>query len=244
MRSAEARALLSCSDLKIGYLGKPLLAPIDLAIERGQFWCVLGRNGAGKTTLVRTLLGLIQPLSGSCGSSVGSRLGYLPQKARFDELYPMSARDVVLMGTERGLSFFRRRAKSAVESCDQALRALDLEALAAARYRDLSEGQKQRVLLARLTAGRPALAFLDEPTTAMDQYAEEQAFSHMARLCGDHEVSLVLVTHDFALAKKYASHALFVDDSKRRVLVGSVDEILSSEVLRQRYGLPTQESGA
>lgn len=227
--------LLSAKDLTIGYSGRPLLGPLSLGFEPGQLWCVLGRNGAGKTTLIRTLLALLPPLGGTCTRAKALRLGYLPQKALFDELYPMSVRDLVLMGADRGTSFIKRRSPESIRRADAAIDALELGALANVRYRDLSEGQKQRVLMARLMTGNPELAFLDEPTTAMDQLAEERAYQTLACQREAHRMTLVIVTHDFSLARRYADHALFVDDAERKVVVGSVDEVLASEAFQKRY---------
>jgi ABC-type Mn2+/Zn2+ transport system ATPase subunit len=220
------------------------LARFDVAFSPGQFWCVLGRNGAGKTTLIRTLLGLLPPLNGRRTLEHDVRLGYLPQKSMFDDLYPMSAHDVVTMGTERNWSFAKSRAKKARDSSSAALEALKLTRLSSIRYRDLSAGQKQRVLLARLTAGEPDLAFLDEPTTAMDQLAEQQAFQHMTQQCLNRQACLVVVTHDFALARRYADHALFMDDHKHEIVSGPIDAVLDSNAVRQRFNLASRSSGA
>jgi ABC-type Mn2+/Zn2+ transport system ATPase subunit len=236
------RPLISTEGLEIGYAGKPLLAPLSFEIAPGQFWCVLGRNGAGKSTLVRTLLGLLAPVAGAYTSIEGLSLGYLPQQARFDDLYPMSARDVVLMGTDRGLSFLKPRSREVNRRADSILTDLGLQALGSIRYRDLSAGQKQRVLLARLSAGSPTLAFLDEPTTAMDQPAERQAFRHMAEQCAKNGSSMVVVTHDFLLARSFSDHALFVDDATKRIVLGPIEQVLESEALQHRYGLPVKGS--
>ena len=83
--------------------------------------------------------------------------------------------------------------------------------------------------------GTPELAFLDEPTTAMDQLAEERAYQTLACQREAHRMTLVIVTHDFSLARRYADHALFVDDAERKVVVGSVDEVLASEAFQKRY---------
>ena len=232
--------LLAASQLVVGYSGRPLLAPFAVSFEPGQLWCVLGRNGAGKTTLIRTLLGLSPTIGGSCTPAKALRLGYLPQKARLDELYPMGVRDVVLMGAERGRSFVRRRSREVMRLAETIIVDLGLETLSEFRYRDLSEGQKQLVLIARLVVGSPDLAFLDEPTTAMDQLAEERAYRALVRERDEHQTALVVVTHDFSLARRYADHALFVDDAQRKVIVGTVDEVLTSDAFQQRYAFPAE----
>ena len=160
---------------------------------------------------------------------------YLAQRALFDEFYPMSASDVILMGTERGNSFIRPRGKS-LELVETVLQRFQLEELRSRRYRDLSEGQKQRVLLARVIASAPDLAFLDEPTSAMDQLAEQSAYDGLDALRTSQNVAVILVTHDLTLARSRADRVLFLDDVERRVHVGSAQEMFSSRALRKRYG--------
>jgi len=239
--SSSADVVLTAFDLEVGYAERPLLAPLELTIRPGDFWCVLGRNGAGKSTLVRTLLGLMPPLAGNVYRPVGLRQAYLPQRARLDELYPMSARDVVLMGTERGGTFLRRRAPEASALCQTVLERLELQPLASQRYRNLSEGQKQRVLLARAMASSPQLAFFDEPTSAMDALAERAAYEALAELCASRASAVVLVTHDLTLARKYADHALFIDDVAQRAVAGTPPEVFSHPALKQRFGFASVE---
>src|SRR6188508_3483918 len=130
------RPLLTTVALEVGY-SRALFGPLDLQIRAGELWCLLGRNGAGKSTLVRTLLGLAAPLAGQVTLASASRCAYLAQRALFDEFYPMSARDVILMGTERGGSFMRPRGAS-VDLVETVLQRFQLEALRNRRYRDLS----------------------------------------------------------------------------------------------------------
>ena len=231
------RVLLAAVSLEIGHEGRPLLAPMTFKIQTGEFWCLLGRNGAGKTTLSRTLLGLLPKVSGELELRVGLTRAYLPQRAQFDELYPMSAADVIEMGAERGLSFLKRPSVAARTRLRQLLDALDLKELAQRRYRDLSEGQKQRVLLARLALGEPELALLDEPTSAMDAASEQQAYGYLRQLCDERGASVLLVTHDLTLAERYADQGLFIDDVRRTVITGPPRELLQRPEFLSRYAV-------
>jgi len=229
------QALLTADALEVGYT-RALFAPLGLRIDPGELVCLLGRNGAGKTTLVRTLLGLLPPLGGRLLFDSTLPRAYLAQRANFDELYPMSARDVIAMGTERGLSFLKMRPRR-LDAVEAAIERLELEALAPRRYRDLSEGQKQRVLLARLIAAQPRFAVLDEPTSAMDQVAEENAYAALGELATTHGAAVLLVTHDWTVARTRADRVLFLDDTERRVHSGPPAEIFSSRALEARYGV-------
>lgn len=233
--SRMTQTLLTAEALEVGY-SRALFAPLDLRIPPGELVCLVGRNGAGKTTLVRTLLGLLPPFGGSLKSHTTLRRAYLAQRANLDELYPMSARDVVRMGTLRGVSFLRPR-PGALAAVEAALARFQLEELAARRYRDLSEGQKQRVLLARVVVAAPEFAVLDEPTSAMDRMAEQSAYAGLDALRTTEGAAVLLVTHDLALARARADRILFLDDVERRVHVGLASEIFSSRAFQARYGL-------
>lgn len=230
-----AQALLTAEALEIGY-SRASFAPLDLRIDAGELVCLLGRNGAGKTTLARTLLGLVPPVAGRVSSDAELRCAYLAQRATFDELYPMSARDVIAMGAERGLSFLRPRPRPrSLELVGEVIERFQLGDVGPRRYRDLSEGQKQRVHLARVFAAVPRFAVLDEPTSAMDQLAEASAYAALDDLRATHGAAVVLVTHDLTLARTRADRLLFLDDVERRIHVGLPSEILTSRALSARY---------
>jgi zinc transport system ATP-binding protein len=246
--SAEVKAasegarvpLLTCAALRIGH-EDPILPPIDLTIRSGELWSVIGRNGSGKTTWFKTVLGLLPPLGGKVvHDRPRLRLSYIPQRSSYDDLYPVRASDVVAMGTDRGWSFLRPRFGDPPEVM-AALEEVEARDLASRPFRSLSEGQKQRVLLARLVASRAEIAFLDEPTAAMDAVAERQAFELMARLRDRHGMAVVVVSHYLGLAREFADRALLVDRDSQTVVSGAPNEVLQHSVFRARYGRVSEE---
>src|SRR5919108_4133597 len=95
-------ALIRLQDLSLGYDGRAVLEGVSFAIERGEFLALLGPNGAGKTTLLRGMLGLIPVLAGRIEYNfdrLASPPGYVPQRDTLDAIFPLSAMEVVLMGT-------------------------------------------------------------------------------------------------------------------------------------------------
>jgi zinc transport system ATP-binding protein len=229
--------LFACRALQVGLAGRALLPPLDLSIESGQFWAVVGRNGTGKTTWLRTLLGLTPPLQGYVARAPSLRVSYLPQRSALDELYPLLAREVVSMGAERGWSFLAGRgAAGRADAAERALVEVDATSLAERPFRSLSEGQKQRVLLARLLAGKAEVAVLDEPTSAMDKVAEREAFELIAKLRAKHGLAIVVVTHYLTLVREFADHVLLLDGESEHAIVGSPAEVFAHPAFRRRYG--------
>jgi zinc transport system ATP-binding protein len=213
------------------------LPPINLEIRRRELWGVFGRNGAGKTTLVRTLLGLQKPLGGAVLRPSGVAIGYVPQRHTLDRLVPMRAVDLILEGTERGYScLLPVYGREAHERARRAIEATGTEALLERRYRDLSEGQKQRVLVARAVAGAPDLLILDEPTSAMDIVAEDEMVALLRQLIDRSSIGVVLVSHRLADAGEAVDRLLFLEPEADVALAGPVGEVVAHPAFVKRYG--------
>ncbi len=230
-----AQPVLECRQLVVGHGGRGILPPLDSSIQRGELWAVIGRNGAGKTTWLRTLLGLLPPVSGSLRfAGTPPRLSYLAQRQSFDPHYPLRARDVVAMGTQRGAWWFSRPRQHAA-LVDTALQRVGASELAQRPFRELSEGQKQRVLFARVAAAEPDLAVLDEPTSAMDLVAEREAWQLLERL-REAGMALIVVSHYVGLAGKHADRLLFLDRESGAAVAGAPPEVFAHPLFRLRYG--------
>lgn len=232
----DTAPLLRCRGLRIGYHGEPLLPPIDLDIGEGELIAVIGRNGSGKTTWLRTVLGLLPPVAGSIElAKADVRLSYLPQRKVIDELYPLLARDVVTMGLDRHWSFLRPRWGRVDAEVEQALAEMGVAKLADEPYRKLSEGQKQRVLFARLSVSNSDIAVLDEPTSAMDRVAEQEAFELLNALRKRRGLSIVIVSHYLGMVKQYADRALLLDRESQTVAAGAPREIFEHDAFQRRF---------
>ncbi len=235
MTTERRSMMLACKGLEVGYGGRALLPPLGLEIGRGEFWAVLGRNGAGKTTLFKTLLGLLSPVRGTVRTNPSNlRFAYVAQRSAFDDLVPMLAREVVRQGCERSWSFLRPRLREPA-IVEEALREVDALDLASKPFRALSEGQKQRVLLARLIAAEADLALLDEPTAAMDVVAEKEAFERLDELRKRRDVTIVVVSHYLGVAHHFADRAVFLDAEAGAAVVGSPDEVIEHAAFKRRY---------
>jgi zinc transport system ATP-binding protein len=228
-------ALLETRALEIGHAGKPLLPPCDLSLGGGEFWAVIGRNGSGKTTWLRTLLGLLAPLGGRVQRQPGLKLAYLPQRVIGEEFYPVTASDVVRMGCERGWSFLGS-GRGERERVHRALELMGVAELAERRFSELSEGQRQRVLFARVAAAEANVALLDEPTSALDLIAEREAFELLRRLQRESNTTIVIVSHYVRLVAEYADHAILLDRESWAVVVGTPTEVFEHGSFRARYG--------
>lgn len=226
--------LLRCEGLVVGHAGRAVLPPIDLVVPPATLWAVVGRNGAGKTTWMRTVLGLLPPLAGAARLADDAHPAYVPQRTTFDALHPLTVAEVVAGGMLRGAWGWPGRG-----SADRVRAALDdvgAAELARRPFRSLSEGQKQRVLLARLIASRARVAFLDEPTAAMDPVAEATTLQALARLRDAHDVGVLVVTHRVEAVAAVADGVILLDPELTGAVTGPPGEVLEDPRLVARLG--------
>lgn len=230
------RLVLEASGLQVGYAGRSLLPAIDLAIEPGMFVVLVGPNGGGKSTLLRTLLGLLRPVGGSLSWGDDSHVSFVAQRSPHDPSVPGRVSDFVAGGLEHGWSFLRPRWRARGGPVATALERTGASQLARRRTAELSEGQRQRVLLARAIVCQPDIIVLDEPTAAMDANAQELTFELLRRLADEHGVAVVLATHQMALAARFATHAVMLDSVHEVAVAGPATEIWDHDAFTRRYG--------
>jgi zinc transport system ATP-binding protein len=184
-----------------GFAGsQPVLRDVTLDVPEGDFLAVIGPNGGGKTTLLKLVLGLLKPTSGDLrvfGSSPGrvsADVGYVPQITTFRTDFPVSALDVVLMGTLGKGAFLwphtRCERRIALEKLDR----MGIADLAKDPVGQLSGGQRQRVFVARALASNPRLLLLDEPAASVDPGTQDSFFSLLKEI--NSSCTVIMVTHD------------------------------------------------
>ncbi len=228
--------LVSIQQVTLGYGRKIVLRDVTMQLGEGEFWAFVGPNGSGKTTLVRALLGLIKPKRGQIIWHRQVRIGYVPQREALDDLLPLTALDIVLLGRIRKGGFLHRFSHEDFDKAMKAMEQVGIADLAHLPFRELSGGQKQRVLLARALVTEPDLLLLDEPTNGLDLPTEHAIMELLRRIHGQRNVTIVFVTHLLSLAANSATHlALFHDG---RVIAGEIGELLSEQKLSATYQTP------
>ena len=230
------QAVITLEKVSFSYNNLPVLEDVSLTVHERDFISIVGPNAGGKTTLLKLILGLLKPTSGTIRvfgqppGKVRSRIGYMPQHASLDPLFPVSALDVVLMGrlgNGKDLGFYRRADK---EAAADALRNVELYEIRNCSFSDLSGGQRQRVLIARALVSDPELLLLDEPTANVDAVIETELYEILNRL--NEKMTVALVTHDLGFVSRYVKSVACVN---RRVVVHPTSEI-TGEMINEIYG--------
>lgn len=229
MNNMEKNWLISCRDACLGYENKSVIEHLDIEIQEGQYICVIGENGSGKSTLIKSLLGLLKPVSGivQINRSAGKgAVGYLPQQTQIQRNFPVSVMEVVLSGFLNDMHFRPFYKKKEKQEARRHLEHLGIAELAGKCYGELSGGQQQRVLLARALCAADKILVLDEPVTGLDPMAANTLYESM-ELLHQEGMAVVMVTHDLANALKYADKILHISDDG--YFFGTVAEYKESE---------------
>ena len=207
---------ITCKDLAVGYDGRSVASGLNFSIDKGDYLCIVGENGAGKSTLVKTLLGLLKPVSGEIkfGDDLTSHdIGYLPQQTVVQKDFPASVREIVLSGCQGRCGsrpFYNREEKKLAAD---AMEKMQIAPLAKRCYRTLSGGQQQRVLLARALCATQKMLLLDEPVSGLDPKVTAEMYTLIEKLNREDGITVIMISHDITAAVKYASHILHIGDT-------------------------------
>lgn len=203
--------LLEASQLTLGYAGEPLVKSLSFRLAAGDVLAVVGHNGAGKSTLVKTLLGVIAPLSGAFGWPNGkpATIAYLGQRTEFDGRFPIRVRDLAAMGAWRGLGLIGRLGSAERDRIEDALRRTNIADIADQPLHVLSAGQLQRALFARAMVQNAPLLLLDEPFTAIDQTTESELLKLIDAWAAEGR-AVILVLHDLSAVLQHCNKALLL----------------------------------
>lgn len=225
--------LINCEKLAFSYDQKPVIKDLSFSISKGDYLCIVGENGVGKSTLIKCILGLIKP-SGSITFGEGlsqSKIGYLPQQSEIQKDFSASVYEVVISGTlnkSKLIPFYTKRQK---ELAKKNLNLLGLDNIKKKCYQDLSGGQQQRVLLARALCAADSLILLDEPSSGLDPIVTNDLYDIINELNKNHNMSIIMISHDIKRAIKNASHILHLDHND--YFYGTVNEYICSEYFRK-----------
>ena len=224
--------------LHVSYHQTPVLWDLSFAIPQGAMVAIVGPNGAGKSTLLRAILGLTPVLSGKIecfGAPVHKRrerIAYVPQRAAVDWDFPITARDLVLMGRTSRFGLFGRPRTADWEAANRALERVGMLAYADRQIGQLSGGQQQRLFIARALMRDPDLFLMDEPFAGIDLATEKELLT-LLRQQKERGKTLCIVHHDLPSVEEYFDWVILLNT--RLVAAGPVKEVFRSH-LAQTFG--------
>ncbi|MGO2051622.1 metal ABC transporter ATP-binding protein [Glutamicibacter sp. 287] len=229
---------------RLAFGSRVLWEGLDLQVQPGEFLAVLGPNGSGKTSFINTMLGTTALNAGTvsiAGDPVrrGSELvGLIPQQRPFGDNVPLRARDLVALGVDGnrpGIRLARRKVHAKV---DELLELVGAQDYAHRPVSDLSGGEQQRLRAAQALAGDPRVLLCDEPLLSLDLHHQQAISEVIHRQAVQHGAAVIFVTHEINPILPYVDRVLYLAEGKFHL--GSVDEVMRSEVLSALYGAPVQ----
>mgnify|MGYP001120331140 CR=1 FL=1 len=213
--------IIEAENITFGYTDKIFLKDVSFRIERGDFAAIIGDNGSGKSTMIKIILGLISPLSGVIrvrGEKISakqdySKIGYVPQNCA-DSIarFPATAEEIVLSSLYKEIGPFRFATKKHRQIAHDALDQVGLLEYRKIMPPEMSGGQRQRLMLARVLACRPEILILDEPTVGIDADAVQQLLTILHQINISKHVTILMVTHDIAKIASYANRVLCLSE--------------------------------
>lgn len=234
--------MLHVQNLKAGYGKREIVHGVSFDVNDGEFVCILGANGCGKTTTLKTVLGLIEPMSGSIemdgADTVGMReaqraklFAYIPQK--HTPPFPYTVRNVVALGRTPYLDRTSRMGEQDRSVVQASMERMGMAKFADVPYTELSGGQQQLVLIARGLAQQPRVMVMDEPTASLD-FGNQQLVLRQMRSLTQEGMGVLMVTHDPDHAL-FCAHRVVVMEQGRVLVEGNPGEVLDTVCLERVY---------
>lgn len=224
--------------LTVSYGERPALLDVSVTIEPDQLVGVIGPNGSGKSTLIKAILGFVRPDVGEvliAGQNVDRAKGlvaYVPQRGAVDWDFPITVKEVALMGRYQQIPWYRSLRKIDHEAALDALSMVRMSDFADRQIGQLSGGQQQRVFLARALAQGADILLLDEPFAGVDA-ATERAILEVLERAKAAGKTLVVVHHDLTTAAEYFDNLILL--KQRLYAYGPPRVVLQEELLSQVY---------
>ncbi len=219
--------VLTTHSLSIGYTKqKPLVSNLNLTLHSGALTILTGENGTGKSTLLKTITKIIKPLEGKIlikGTNLENiSSAQMAQQAAVvltDRLSSenFTAEEVISFGRSPYTGFFGHLTKNDYSIIKGVAAELKIEPLLPKQFYELSDGQKQKVLIAKALAQQTKIIILDEPTAFLDFKAKDEIFALLKKIAAEKNIAVLVSTHDIFQAQKYADEFWIMENEEVKV---------------------------
>lgn len=222
-----------------------VLKDININIEKGKFYTILGSNGSGKTTLLRILSKALQFEKGEIlidgkeliqikPKMLAKEMAVVPQSTEVE--FEFSVQDIVLMGRTPHISRFCSESEKDMKIAMKAMKMTNTWELRNKSINALSGGEKQRVVVARAIAQETGIILLDEPISHLDIHHQIEIMNQLKQLNKTKNITIIAVLHDLNIAAAYGDHMILMHD-RGIYKDGTPEEVLTEDIIKQVYGL-------
>ncbi|MCC0702895.1 ATP-binding cassette domain-containing protein [Clostridioides sp. ES-S-0049-02] len=237
--------MLKTNNLSVGYDKKVVVSDINIEVKKGEILCLLGSNGAGKTTILRSLSKLITPIKGGIylndmdirhisRKTLSKMMALVLTNRLLGDL--MTVQDVVNMGRYPYTGFFGNLSKKDLMMVDDSLKSVNALHLKKRYFDELSDGEKQKVLVARALVQEPEIIILDEPTTHLDIKHRLELMNILKKLSKEKSISVILSLHEIDIALKSCDKVALVKNNKV-IAYGQPEDMVDENMINSLYEL-------
>ena len=237
--------VLKIKSLSIGYEGKIISSDINVSLNEGDMVALVGPNGAGKSTLFKTLSGNIKPISGKILFN-GHDLSVISPKERAkilsvvlttrpDDMF-LKVFDVVATGRYPYVGMFGKLSENDERTIEESLDVIGVKELKNRLFNTLSDGERQKVMIAKAIAQNTPIIFLDEPSAFLDYPSKIELFSILKTLAVEKKKTIIFSTHDLELLLRYTDN-LWVMAKNKHFVAGKCHDLLESDIIKDYFSL-------
>ena len=231
--------------LSVGYSGKPLIEEVEIALRKGEILTLLGPNGAGKSTILKSIARQLSLIAGTVrldgedmksltGAELSKKMAVVMTERLRGEL--MTCEDVVATGRYPYTGHFGVLQEEDHKAVENAMELVQVAEIGDSLFDRISDGQRQRVMLARAICQEPEILILDEPTSYLDVRHKLEFLSILQKLCRERKLTVILSLHELELAEKISDRILCVNgNSVDRI--GTPEEVMTDGYITQLYGI-------
>lgn len=237
--------VLRTNDLLIGYGNKAILPPINITLKEGDLVALIGPNGAGKSTLFKTLTAHIKQIEGNIelmrkdlsnySSKEKARLIGLVLTSRPDDMF-LTVYDVVASGRSPYTNYFGKIKKEDEIIIHESLEIVGINNLKNRYFETLSDGEKQKVMIAKTIAQNTPIIFMDEPTAFIDYPSKIELFSLMKMLTKERNKTIIFSSHDLELLLRYTDDLWLLSKGKE-LISGKKSELMDKGFIKEYFNL-------
>ena len=232
-------------DLSVGYHGKVLLSDIAMKVKPGEILVLIGPNGAGKSTILKNIIRELHPIGGNIyikgrrtdeftGKEYAKTMSVVLTEKIKTEM--MTCRDVVAMGRYPYTNYFGKLTKEDEEIVTESLRKVSATDIENKDFSQISDGQRQRIMLARAICQKPEIIVLDEPTSFLDIRHKIELLDILQEMAVRDKVAVIVSLHEIELAAKVADYVMCIGTDKT-IEFGRPESIFTDERISRLYGL-------
>ncbi len=236
---------ITTEKMSVGYDGKPLIEAVEIALQKGEILTLLGPNGAGKSTILKSIARQLSLIAGTVrldgedmksftGTELSKKMAVVMTSRLRADL--MTCEDVVATGRYPYTGRFGVLRKEDHAAVENAMELVQVAEIGDSLFDRISDGQRQRVMLARAICQEPEILILDEPTSYLDVRHKLEFLSILQKLCRERQLTVILSLHELELAEKISDRILCVN-GRTVDRIGTPEEVMTDGYITQLYGI-------